>query len=83
MWHLAPLSMAWQTKTLAQICAQIKDPARNGGKTLAQIQEHLAHDTLVGWGWRPGGTREPAPGSQDQFGALTAAWIASGAECPR
>ena len=83
MWHLAPLSMAWQTKTLAQICAQIKDPARNGGKTLAQIQEHLAHDSLVGWGWRPGGTREPAPGSQDQFGALTAAWIASGAECPR
>lgn len=83
MWHVAPLSMAWQTKTLAQICAQIKDPARNGGKTLAQIQEHLAHDSLVGWGWHPGGTREPAPGTQEQLGALATAWIASGAECPR
>jgi len=53
------------------------------GKTLAQIQEHMAHDSLVGWGWRPGGTREPAPGTQAQFGALIAAWIESGAACPR
>jgi hypothetical protein len=83
LWHMAPLSMAWQQKSLAQICTQIKDPARNGGKTLAQIQEHLAHDSLVGWGWHPGGTRESAPGSQEQLGALTAAWIATGAECPR
>jgi hypothetical protein len=82
MWHVAPLSMAWQTKTPAQICTQIKDPAKNGGKTLAQIQEHLAHDSLVGWAWHPGGTREPAPGTQEQLGALTAAWVASGAECP-
>jgi hypothetical protein len=74
--------MGWQTKTLTQICAQIKDPARNGRRTLAQIQKHLAQDSLVGWAWHPGGTREPAPGTQEQLGALTAAWIASGAECP-
>ncbi len=83
LWHVAPTSMAWQQRSLAQICEQIKDPARNGGKTLAQIQEHMAHDSLVGWGWRPGGTREPAPGPQAQFGALIAAWIESGAACPR
>jgi len=82
MWQVAPLSMGWQTKTLTQICAQIKDPARNGRRTLAQIQKHLAQDSLVGWAWHPGGMREPAPGTQEQLGALTAAWIASGAECP-
>jgi hypothetical protein len=82
-WHVAPRSMAWQQKSLGQICAQLKDRARNGGKTLAQIQEHLAHDSLVGWSWRPGASREPAPGTQEQFGALTAAWIATGAACPR
>lgn len=82
-WQVAPLKMAWQQKTLGQICAQIKDPARNGGRSLAKIQEHLAHDSLVGWGWRPGSAREPAPGTQEQLGALTAAWIATGAECPR
>jgi hypothetical protein len=82
LWHVAPKSMAWQTKTLGQICAQIKDPRRNGGKTLAAIHEHMAHDSLVGWAWTPGGNREPAPGTQAQFGALVAAWIESGAACP-
>ena len=82
LWHVAPKSMAWQTKTLGQICEQVKDPKRNGGKTLAQIEEHMAHDSLVGWGWMPGANREPAPGTQAQFGALISAWIASGAACP-
>ena len=83
LWHVAPKSMAWQQRSLRQICEQIKDPRRNGGKTLAQMHEHMAHDTLVGWAWRPGGTREPAPGTQEQFGALIAAWIETGAACPR
>lgn len=81
-WHLAPLSMAWQGKSLGQICRQIKDRQRNGGRDLAQIQEHMAHDDLVGWGWQPGGGRTPAPGTQAQFGQLIAAWIATGAACP-
>jgi hypothetical protein len=82
LWHVAPKSMAWQTKSLRQICEQMKDPTRNGGKTLAAIQDHLAHDSLVGWAWLPGGIREPAPGSQAQLAALIAAWIKSGAVCP-
>ena len=81
-WHAAPKSMAWQRKSLGQICEQIKDPKRNGGKTLAAIHEHMAHDSLVGWAWRPGGSREPAPGKQAQLGVLIAAWIDSGAACP-
>lgn len=82
LWHVAPVSMAWQGKPLGEICEQIKDPKRNGGKTLAQMHEHMAHDSLVGWGWKPGGGREPAPGTQAQFGALIKAWIDSGAACP-
>ena len=81
-WHLAPISMAWQGKTLGEICQQIKDPARNGGKDLAGIVEHSTHDTLVGWGWNPGVGRAPAPGTQAQFGELTKAWIETGARCP-
>jgi hypothetical protein len=81
-WHLAPLSMAWQGKSLGQICAQLKDRKRNGGKSLAQIQEHMGHDSLVGWAWNPGANRAPAPGTQAQFGQLIEAWIASGAACP-
>lgn len=81
-WHLAPISMAWVGKSAASICRQLKDPARNGGKSLAQIVQHNAHDQLVGWGWAPGANREPAPGTQEQFGALVAAWVETGAECP-
>ena len=81
-WHLAPASMAWQQKSLAEICAQVKDPARNGGHSLTQMVEHMAHDSLVGWAWNPGVGREPAPGSQASFGALVKAWADSGAACP-
>ena len=82
LWHVAPVSMAWQSKSLGQICEQIKDPRRNGGKTLAAIHEHMAHDSLVAWAWMPGGNRVSAPGTQAQLGALIAAWIETGAACP-
>lgn len=81
-WHLAPIEMAWVGQSLHAICTQMKDPRRNGGKTLAQIAEHNAHDELVGWGWHPGAGREPAPGTQQAFGELVTAWIDTGAECP-
>lgn len=81
-WAVAPIEMAWQGKTLTQICQQIKDPKRNGNKDLAALHEHMAHDELVAWGWNPGEGRDPAPGSQKLFGELIQAWIDSGAECP-
>jgi hypothetical protein len=82
-WHLAPKVMAWQGRTPRSLCEQLKDPARNGGKSLAELVEHNAHDELVGWGWKPGADRVPAPGTQEGFGALVAAWAKDGAECPR
>jgi hypothetical protein len=81
-WHLAPISMAWQGRSLGQICAQIKDPKRNGGKDMAALIHHMAEDSLVGWGWSPGAGRTPAPGTQAEFGALMRAWAAAGAHCP-
>ena len=66
----------------AQICAQIKDPQRNGDRSLAELTDHMAHDSLVGWGWAPGSGREPAPGSQAAFGELIQAWVDTGAQCP-
>src|ERR1700722_10105716 len=81
-WHLAPSEMAWEGKTLAEICAQIKDPARNGGRTLEDLVHHIGTDTLVGWAWHPGFGRAPAPGTQQEAGALVDAWIRTGAVCP-
>jgi len=81
-WHLAPLEMAWHGRTLGEICRQLKDRSRNGGKTMDQLIEHMAHDELVGWAWAPGAGREPAPGTQKAFGDLIKAWVDSGAHCP-
>lgn len=81
-WMLAPREQAWEGKSLGEICRQLKDPARNGDRTLAELHEHMAEDGLVGWGWHPGEGRTPAPGSQQQLGALVQAWIDSGAACP-
>jgi hypothetical protein len=81
-WDVAPIEMAWQGKTLGEICRQLKDTAKNGGRDLALLQEHVAKDDLVAWGWTPGEGREPAPGTQAQAGELMQAWIDTGAECP-
>ena len=43
-WHLAPIEMAWAGKSLGEICAQLKDPARNGDMAMAELVEHMAHD---------------------------------------
>jgi hypothetical protein len=81
-WHLAPREMAWEGKTVAEICAQIKDPARNGGRKVEDLIDHIGKDTLVGWAWAPGYGRTPAPGTQAIAGALVEAWAKSGAACP-
>jgi hypothetical protein len=82
-WHLAPRQMAWEGKTLGEICAQIKDRDRNGGRSPEELVHHIGTDTLVGWAWAPGYGRRPAPGTQQQAGALVDAWVKTGAACPR
>lgn len=81
-WRLAPTAMAWLGRSPAQICVQLKDPARNGGRALPAIVDHVAHDELVAWGWAPGADRTPAPGSAAQLAALVQTWIEAGAACP-
>ena len=65
-WALAPAGMAWQGKTLEQMCApdQGARPATAAG-TWPRLIKHMAEDELVGWGlerWEQG--RIPAPGTQ-------------------
>ncbi|WP_315764870.1 Isoquinoline 1-oxidoreductase subunit [Sphingomonas sp. Y38-1Y] len=80
-WRLAPIEMAWEGKSLGEICRQLLDPARSH-MSRAELLNHMAHDELVGWAWHPGGKRVPAPGTQAEFGALIEAWLATGARCP-
>ena len=80
-WHLAPASMSLG-RSLPEICAQVKDVNRNGGRELADIVQHVTKDALILWTWTPGAGRTPPPGTPETFAALVKAWVESGAECP-
>lgn len=83
-WHLPPKEMPliFQGRTAPQLCAQLKDPAQNGNKNLAQLLHHVGHDALVLWGWNPGGDRTKPPHSHKDFVAAFEVWAQSGGACP-
>jgi hypothetical protein len=64
------------------LCEQIKDPARNGGKDMAALREHL-DDPLVTWAWNPGFGRKPPPVSRQAFLDAWTTWANAGAPCPK
>jgi len=74
--------MVFQGRSPAELCAQLKDPAQNGGKTLAQLLEHVAHDPLVAWGWNPGKGRTLPPLPKDEFVAKFQTWVDARGACP-
>lgn len=85
-WQLAPVEMEWFGKTSAEVCAQLKDPERNGGRDWVGIAEHLrddaAHGGFVAWGFDPGGNRQPAPGNVQTHIDDVLKWGAAGQPCP-
>ncbi|MEM1347077.1 MAG: hypothetical protein AAGI01_00880 [Myxococcota bacterium] len=83
-WHLPPVEhpMIFQGRSPAALCAQLKDPAQNGGKTLVQLLEHVTHDPLVAWGWHPGKGRSLPPLPKDEFVASFKTWVDAQGACP-
>ena len=79
LWGLAPLSMGWEGLDDHQLAEALKDPAKNGRRSLEMLYEHMARDPLVAWAWNPGGTREPPPVSHEEFARLVRLWIDTGA----
>lgn len=85
-WRLAPVEFEWYGRSAAQICAQLKDPKRNGGRDWNGLITHLVEDAghrgPVLWGWNPGGGREPAPYSLQAHVDDIAIWGKAGQPCP-
>src|SRR5215475_14489641 len=46
-WQLAPVAFIWFGKSGAEICAQMRDPKRNGGRDAVGLLEHLRHDASL------------------------------------
>lgn len=84
-WHMPPADqkMVFQGLTAGQLCRQLKDPTKNGGrKTAKEAIHHLEEDPLVHWGWTPGNGRAVPPMSYEDFMTKMNAWVDNGAACP-
>ena len=81
-WQLAPVEAEWFGKSTVEICEQLRDPERNGGRDYLAIASHLDHDLILHWAWNPGGGREPAPYSLQEHVNDILAWGVAGYPCP-
>jgi cytochrome c5 len=74
--------MVFAGRTPSELCRQLKDPKQTGGRSPAQLLEHVSSDDLVGWGWNPGDGRALPPLSRADTVAQMKLWIDGGAACP-
>jgi hypothetical protein len=81
-WRLAPRSMGWMGLSASEICRALLAREKNGGRSLAELTEHLTSDPLVAWGWDPGPMRTPVPLTREQWREAVDTWSRAGAPCP-
>jgi hypothetical protein len=91
-WHLAPLSMQWQTTTdqpmsSAEVCRAVTDRAKNHGLDRPGLLKHHEEEPLVLWAWKPGNrpdgsTRALPPLTHAEFVTATRRWVEAGMPCP-
>jgi hypothetical protein len=82
-WHMPPanMKMNWVGLSTAALCKVVRDPKTNNGKSLAELEQHMATDHLVVWGWTPGPGREAPPLDKASFDEQLRLWIRNGAPC--
>lgn len=84
-WHMPPAAqkMPFQGVSAGELCRQLKDPAKNGGrKTVKEALRHITDDPLVLWAWSPGNGRSTPPLSHADFLKKMTEWEENGADCP-
>jgi hypothetical protein len=84
-WRLPPPEhrMVFIHLTGAQLCRNLQDREKNGGRDLEKLLDHVSHDPLVLWGWDPGAGRTPVDVPHEEFVAAFKRWIDAGAPCPK
>jgi hypothetical protein len=83
-WRMPPKEtpMVFEGKSPRELCETLKDPTKNGGRTLAALEEHFATDVIVLWGFAPGPGRTRPPVPHDELVRHVKEWIEAGAPCP-
>jgi mono/diheme cytochrome c family protein len=92
-WYQAPISMSTESspgvpKTGPQMCADLKDPSKKGGRDLAVLAAFIKFDGFITWAWDPGARANgelrttPPIDTHDAFVQVINRWIEAGAPCP-
>jgi hypothetical protein len=83
-WRLPPPStpMVFINLSANELCSNLKNPSKNGGKMSAQLKDHVSKDRLVLWGWNPGPGRTKPPVSHKEFVDAFSKWVTAGMPCP-
>lgn len=83
-WGLPPKEtpMIFEGRKARALCEQLKDPKRNGQRSLHDLLKHVTVDPLILWAWNPGGKRTKPPMSHQFFVAAFATWVDSNGACP-
>jgi hypothetical protein len=83
-WQMPPADhpMPFEKQSAHDLCEALKDPKRNGGKSLTALHAHFAKDPIVLWAWDPGPGRSAPPMAHAELMKHVDAWIKSGAPCP-
>jgi len=84
VWHLPKpeMPLVFEGLSPAELATQLKDPKKNGGKSLEQLFHHIDQDQLVLWGWNPGEGRTLPPLSHADFSKKFREWLDKGAAIP-
>lgn len=80
-WGLPPANQVFQGRSESELCAQLNDPEKTGGRDLAALLEHVQKDALVLYGWAPGGERSVPPISHEAFAKAFGTWVGAGGPC--
>lgn len=81
IWSMAPAQMVFQGRTPQQLCEQLKDPDRNGGRGHVASTRHIAEDHLLQTSWHSG--RTPPPISHAELVKRFETWGRAGGPCPK
>ena len=81
-WALAPKSMGWFGLSDVEIGKRLVDKSLNGNRSPEDLVHHMTYDSLVLWGWNPGGDRAPVDVPFAEFKLALDTWLANGAHVP-
>jgi len=81
LWSMPPVGMAFEDRSPAELCAQLKDRSVNGGRGLNGLTEHVEEDHLLLTSWHSGRTTPPI--SHEELVARFSTWASAGGPCPK